>query len=62
MSVAEPKYIFPAAFATSAKPAVDVLEGAGVDEAVVVDEVVVVVTSLAVEEFYQGEAVQFTPF
>jgi len=56
LSVAEPKYILPEAFASAAKPAMDVLEGAGVDE-VVVGEV-----SLAVEEFCQGEAVQFTPF
>lgn len=55
LSVAEPKYNFPAAFATRAKPAVDVPEGADADEAAVVGGV-----SLAVEELC--EAVQFTPF
>ena len=45
LSVAEPKYNFPAAFATWAKPAVDVPESADVDEVAVVGGVV-----LAVEE------------
>jgi hypothetical protein len=54
LSVAEPKYNFPAAFATWAKPAVDVPEGADVDEVAVVGVV------LAVEELC--EAVQLALF
>lgn len=55
LSVAEPKYNLPAAFATWAKPVVDVPERADIDEVAVVGGVI-----LAVEELC--EAIQFAPF